>query len=49
MLFFTQAMVIFVGPENFEKDLHTTFKNLCDDPSQNVRQTMACGFFEVFI
>lgn len=40
-------MVLFVGPENFERELHTTFKELCADPFQSVRQTMACGFFEV--
>ena len=42
-------MVLFVGPENFEQELHTTFKELCADPFQSVRQTIACGFFEVFL
>lgn len=42
-------MVLFVGPESFEQELHTTFKELCADPFQSVRQTMACGFFEVSV
>ncbi|KAG8182940.1 hypothetical protein JTE90_010569 [Oedothorax gibbosus] len=41
------AMVLFSGPENFEKELYLTFKNLCLDPFQNVRQRMACGFYEI--
>ncbi|XP_055945697.1 serine/threonine-protein phosphatase 4 regulatory subunit 4-like [Argiope bruennichi] len=41
------AMVLFVGSENFEKELYKTFRNLCTDPFHSVRQTMACGFYEV--
>ncbi|XP_035210031.1 serine/threonine-protein phosphatase 4 regulatory subunit 4-like isoform X2 [Stegodyphus dumicola] len=41
------AMVLFSGPENFEKELYFTFKELCADPFANVRRTMACGFYEI--
>ncbi|KFM81490.1 Serine/threonine-protein phosphatase 4 regulatory subunit 4, partial [Stegodyphus mimosarum] len=40
-------MVLFSGPENFEKELYVTFKELCADPFANVRRTMACGFYEI--
>ncbi|PRD30499.1 UNVERIFIED_CONTAM: Ppp4r4 [Trichonephila clavipes] len=41
------AMVLFIGSENFEKELYATFKDLCSDPFLSVRQTVACGFYEV--
>ncbi|GFR26062.1 hypothetical protein TNCT_568761 [Trichonephila clavata] len=41
------AMVLFIGSENFEKELYATFKDLCSDPFLSVRQTVACGFYEI--
>ncbi|GIY39742.1 hypothetical protein CEXT_169391 [Caerostris extrusa] len=41
------AMVLFIGSENFEEKLYNTFKDLCTDPFPSVRQTIACGFYEI--
>lgn len=41
------AMVVFVGPESFQKELLETFKSLCRDPHPSVRRTAASGLHEV--
>ncbi|XP_069494085.1 serine/threonine-protein phosphatase 4 regulatory subunit 4 isoform X2 [Ambystoma mexicanum] len=41
------AMIVFVGPKNFQLELYSTFFCLCHDPEVPVRNTMAIGFYEV--
>ena len=40
-------MVLFVGPENFTKELASCFHALVTDRKSIVRRTISCGFHEV--
>ncbi|CAB3981124.1 serine threonine- phosphatase 4 regulatory subunit 4-like [Paramuricea clavata] len=41
------AMVLFVGPENFTKELASCFHALVTDRKSVVRRTISCGFHEI--
>ncbi|KAG1681989.1 Serine/threonine-protein phosphatase 4 regulatory subunit 4 [Nymphon striatum] len=41
------AMVLFTSPQLFFSDMYKMFSNLCSDPHEAVRQTIACGFHEI--